>query len=52
MAEGLGLGLSHFGGFMFSDEDMSARAKKRLADRSPPPELDSPVKWFHIIIWR
>ena len=45
MAELLGLGLSHFGGFMFSDEDMSARAKKRLADRSLPPELDSPDKW-------
>ncbi len=45
MAELLGLGLSHFGGFMFPDEDMSARAKKRLADRSLPTELDSPDKW-------
>lgn len=45
MAELLGLGLSHFGGFMFSDEEMSARAKARLANGSLPPELDSPEKW-------
>jgi hypothetical protein len=45
VAELLGLGLSHFGGFMFSNEDMSARAKKCLADQSLPPELDAPGKW-------
>lgn len=45
MGELLGLGLSHFGGFMFADEDMSARAKARLANGSLPPELDSPDKW-------
>ena len=45
MAELLGLGLSPFGGFMFSDEEMSARAKARLANGSLPPELDSPEKW-------
>lgn len=45
MAELLGLGLSHFGGFMFPDGDMSARTKARLADGSLPPELDSPEKW-------
>lgn len=45
MAELLGLGLSHFGGFMFPDEDMSARTKARLQEGSLPPELDSPDKW-------
>jgi len=45
MAELLGLGLSHFGGFMFADEDMSARTKARLANNSLPPDLDSPDKW-------
>jgi hypothetical protein len=45
VGELLGLGLSHFGGFMFADEDMSARAKARLANGSLPPELDSPDKW-------
>ncbi len=45
MAELLGLGLSHFGGFMFSDEDMSARAKVRLENGTLPPQLDSPDKW-------
>jgi len=45
VGELLGLGLSHFGGFMFADEDMAARAKARLANGSLPPELDSPEKW-------
>lgn len=45
MAEILGLGLSHFGGFMFSDEEMSGRIKARLEDGSLPPELDHPSKW-------
>jgi hypothetical protein len=45
MAEILGLGLSHFGGFMFSDEEMSSRIKARLEDGSLPPELDHPTKW-------
>jgi hypothetical protein len=45
LAEILGLGLSHFGGFMFSDEEMSGRAKARLEDGSLPPSLDHPSKW-------
>jgi hypothetical protein len=45
MAEILGLGLSHFGGFMFPDEDMASRTKKRLEDGSLPPALDRPSKW-------
>lgn len=45
MAELLGLGLSHFGGFMFPDEDMSARVKARLADGSLPEELADPSVW-------
>lgn len=45
MAEILGLGLSHFGGFMFPDDDMASRIKARLADGSLPPALDHPSKW-------
>lgn len=45
MAEVLGLGLSHFGGFMFADEEMSSRVKVRLDDGSLPPALDHPSKW-------
>jgi hypothetical protein len=45
MAEFLGLGLSHFGGFMFPDTAMAARVAKQLADGSLPPHLDSPEKW-------
>ena len=30
MAELLGLGLSHFGGFMFSDAEMASRTRARL----------------------
>jgi len=45
MAEILGLGLSHFGGFMFADADMSSRVKAKLADGSLPPSLDDPSKW-------
>lgn len=45
MAEILGLGLSHFGGFMFPDDDMSSRVRARLEEGSLPPELDHPSKW-------
>ena len=45
MAEILGLGLSHFGGYMFSDEEMSSRIKVRLESGSLPPHLDHPSKW-------
>jgi hypothetical protein len=45
VAEILGLGLSHFGGFMFSDEEMSSRIKARLEDGSLPAHLDRPSKW-------
>jgi hypothetical protein len=45
LAEILGLGLSHFGGFMFPDEDMASRITARLADGSLPASLDHPSKW-------
>ena len=45
MAEILGLGLSHFGGFMFPDEDMASRVRARLDDGSLPSSLDHPSKW-------
>ena len=45
MAELLGLGLSHFGGYMFSDEDMSARIKHRLEEGSLPESLMTPAGW-------
>ena len=45
MADILGLGLSHFGGFMFPEEDMASRVKARLADGSLPESLDDPSKW-------
>lgn len=45
MAEVLGLGMSHFGGFMFPDEDMASRVRKRLQDGKLPPSLDHPSKW-------
>ena len=45
MAEILGLGLSHFGGFMFADADMASRVKAKLADGSLPAALDHPSKW-------
>jgi len=41
----LGLGLSHFGGFMFPDEDMASRVRARLDDGSLPASLDHPSKW-------
>jgi hypothetical protein len=45
MAEILGLGLSHFGGFMFPDGDMSSRIKARLANGTPAP---SPARCFDL----
>jgi len=45
MAEMLGLGMSHFGGFMFPDEDMASRVRARLENGSLPPLLDHPSKW-------
>ena len=45
MAQILGLGLSHFGGFMFPDEDMASRVRARLDDGSLPASLDHPSKW-------
>jgi hypothetical protein len=44
MGEILGLGMSHFGGFMFSDEDMASRAQVRLKDGSLPESLNDPSK--------
>jgi len=45
VAKILGLGYSHFGGFMFPDGDMSSRIKARLANGTPPASLDRPSKW-------
>lgn len=45
MGEILGLGMSHFGGFMFPDEDMASRARARLEDGNLPASLDHPSKW-------
>ena len=45
MADILGLGLSHFGGFMFPPHLMAARVKARLADGTLPAHLDHPDKW-------
>ena len=45
MGEILGLGMSHFGGFMFSDEDMASRARARLKNGSLPESLNDPSKW-------
>ena len=45
MADILGLGMSHFGGFMFPGEDMTSRVRARLNDGSLPASLDHPSKW-------
>ena len=45
MAEILGLGLSHFGGFMFPDEDMASRVRACLDEGSLPANVDHPSKW-------
>jgi hypothetical protein len=45
MAEFLGLGLSHFGGFMYADAAMAARVATQLKSGKLPPEVDSPEKW-------
>lgn len=45
MAAILGLGLSHFGGFMFPDDDMTSRIRARLADGTLPESLNHPDKW-------
>lgn len=45
MAQVLGLGLSHFGGFLFPDEDMTSRLKAALKKDSIPAALKDPANW-------
>ncbi len=45
MGEVLGLGMSHFGGFMFPDDDMASRTKALLADGSVPAEFSEITRW-------
>ncbi len=45
MAEILGLGLSHFGGFLFPDEDMTSRLKAVLGKDTTPAALKDPANW-------
>lgn len=41
----LGLGLSHFGGFFFSDAEMGARITDALKRGKLPPHLADPARW-------
>ena len=41
----LGLGLSHFGGFFFSDAEMGARITHALKRGKLPPHLNDPTRW-------
>jgi len=45
MAEFLGLGLSHYPGFIYSDDRMSGRIKKILGSREIPERLRDPSDW-------
>jgi hypothetical protein len=45
MAEILGLGLSHFPGFIYSDEDMVMRVKQTLTSSRVPDELKDRRNW-------
>lgn len=45
MAEVLGLGISHYPGFLYPDERMSGRLKKVLGSPSVPPVLREPANW-------
>lgn len=45
MAEILGLGLTHFGGFMFSDAEMGSRITAALAGKKLPAHLKDPANW-------
>ncbi len=45
MGEILGIGLSHFGGFMFDDREMAARVRQRLEEGRLPDHLKTPEGW-------
>jgi len=45
MGEILGLGLSHFPGFIYPDETMSVRVKETITSRKVPAELKNPENW-------
>ena len=45
MAEILGLGLTHFGGFMFSDAEMGSRITAALKGAKLPAHLKNPANW-------
>jgi hypothetical protein len=45
MAEILGLGLTHFGGFMFSDAEMGSRITAALNGKKLPAHLKDPANW-------
>jgi hypothetical protein len=45
MADILGLGLTHFGGFMFSDAEMGSRITAALGGKKLPADLKDPANW-------
>ena len=45
MGELLGLGLSHYPGFMYPDDDMSMRVKQTMKSPKVPAELKDPKNW-------
>ncbi len=45
MGEILGLGLTHFGGFMFPDEEMAARIGAAMKSPKLPDHLRDPANW-------
>lgn len=45
MADVLGLGISHYPGFLYPDERMSGRLKKVLGSPGVPPVLRDPANW-------
>ena len=45
MGEILGLGLSHFPGFIYPAETMSVRVKETITSRKVPAELKNPENW-------
>ena len=45
MGEILGLGISHFPGFIYNDSDMSMRIKQTLTSPKVPEHLKDPANW-------
>lgn len=45
MGEILGLGISHYPGFLYPDDNMSGRLKKTLSSPKVPDELRDPRNW-------